>query len=258
MFGFLLFVTGLFIGSFLGVLADRLPRRESVVQGRSHCGSCQHTLAPHDLIPVISYFYLRGKCRYCRASIGWEYPAVECMTGILFLITYLYHGELLFTNRIADVLTFLYYLTIISVSVVVFVTDLKYGVILNKVTAFGVVVTAFYLTIFLSGVYWEHLLAGVGASLFFFFLFAITKGRGMGFGDVKFVFLMGFFLGFPGIVVGLYIAFLTGALIASILILWHKKKLQGGVIPFGPFLITGTIATFFLRDVILQWVKLLQ
>src|SRR3989344_5965745 len=96
------------------------------------------------------------------------------------------------------------------------------------------------------------MLSAVGASLFFLALFLITKGRGMGFGDVKFAFLMGLVLGFPGIIVALYIAFLTGALVGCILIIWRRKKMFGTSIPFGPFLVLGTFVSIFWGESIFQ------
>lgn len=246
------FLIGLFAGSFLNVLVDRLPKGESVIGGRSHCDKCKRVLKWHDLIPLFSFIYLKGKCRYCHTSLSFYYPAVELVTGALFAGVFLFMGGANINFiAIINIITFIYYLFIASSLIVIFFTDLKYGVIPDKILFPAILISFLYL---LLNTYYiiPFILAGVGAFLFFLALFLITKGKGMGFGDVKFVFLMGLILGFPGIAVALYIAFLTGALIGCILIIWKKKKLAGAKIPFGPFLVFGTIISLFFGEIIMQ------
>ncbi len=254
---FFLFICGLFIGSFLNVLIDRLPRGETVVKGKSRCESCKHKLAWYDLIPILSFVELRGKCRYCGALLSWYYPLVEVITGGLFVLTfhYLQQSNLPFTiYHLPFIFQLAYFLFLISSLVVIFFTDLKYGIIPDKVVYPAVFVSLFYLFIIHNSLFIIHILSAFGAFAFFFLLFAITRGRGMGFGDVKLAFLLGLFLGFPKIVIGLYIAFLTGAVVSLILVVWGKKKLKGSTIPFGPFLVFGTIVAHFLGNVFLRMV----
>ena len=246
---------GLFVGSFLNVLADRLPRDESVIGGRSHCDKCKKTLKWYDLIPLLSFLYLQGKCRYCHTPLSMHYPAVEVTTGVMFALAVIFLPHESIKYQVLSIKYFVdlaYYLFIISSLIVVFFADLKYGIIPDKIVFPAVIISFLYLILNTQYLILPHVLSAVSASLFFLALFLITKGRGMGFGDVKFAFLMGLILGFPGIAIALYIAFLTGAIIGCILIVWKKKKLSGTKIPFGPFLVLGTIVSLFFGEIIMQ------
>ncbi len=252
----LLLILGLAIGSFLNVLIDRIPNNESPFKGRSYCDKCKKTLKWHDLIPLVSYLYLKGKCRYCRAHISFYYPLVELITGVMFVIVYKFTIstiELPFSNIIIG---YLYYLLIFSCFIVIFFTDLKYGIILDKIIYSAIVVSLIYhfstLSYQLSAV--NYLASGLGAFIFFFVLYLTTRGKGMGFGDVKLAFLLGIILGFPKIIIAFYLAFLTGAIVGSILIIWGKKKLKGGTIPFGPFLIIGAVLSLSFGEKIIHMV----
>lgn len=236
-----IFILGLFVGSFLNVLVDRLPKGESVIKGRSRCERCKKELAWRDLIPLFSFLQLKGKCRYCRSPLSFYYPIIELTTGIMFFVTALF-----VFNNFQFSIPLIYYLFIVSSLIVIFFADLKYGIIPDKIVFPAIAIIFLYLLINPSSFIINHLLSALGACLFFLLLFLITKGRGMGFGDVKFAFLMGLILGFPNIIVALYAAFLTGAIIGIILILWRKKRIFGTSIPFGPFLVLGNfIAIFF-------------
>ncbi len=242
-FFFILF--GLFVGSFLNVLIDRLPREETVLSGRSHCEFCKHKLDWYDLIPLVSFVLLKGKCRYCRTPLSFYYPIVEMTTGFLFVLSYVFLP-----------LTFIYYyLFLISTLIVIFFIDLKYGIIPDKILFPAIFVSLPYLFIIHYSLLIIHIASALGAFVFFFLLHLLTRGRGMGFGDVKFVILMGLVLGFPGIVIGLYIAFLTGAIISLILVAWGKKKLRGSTVPFGPFLVFGMLVSLFWGNVILGFLQ---
>src|SRR3989344_652888 len=126
----LFFLIGLCIGSFLLVLVDRLPRSETIIKGRSYCEHCKKMLAWYDLIPLLSFFSLGGKCRYCKKKLSWYYPVVELTTGVLFILTYII---IIKAITIITVIQMLFYLYIISSLIVIFFTDLKYGIIPNKV-----------------------------------------------------------------------------------------------------------------------------
>lgn len=249
MFLFILFIFGLSVGSFLNVLIDRLPKGESPVKGRSHCDKCKKTLKWYDLIPLLSFLILKGKCRYCKTKLSFYYPIIEFTTGVMFVLTFLFVGSMNHELRIMDLG---YYLFLVSSLIVIFFADLKYGIIPDKVLFPAVAISFLYLFINHSSLIINHFLAGLGASLFFLLLFLITRGRGMGFGDVKLSFLMGLILGFPNIIVSLYVAFLTGAIIGCILILWQKKRIRGTTIPFGPFLAIGTLISIFFGESLIQ------
>lgn len=252
MYFFLLFILGISIGSFLNVLIDRLPRGEKIFKDRSHCESCKQDLKWYDLIPLFSFIQLRGKCRYCKSPIGWYYPIVELITGMFFVSVYFKN----FQFSMISVLTIPYYLFIIAAFIVIFFTDLKYGIIPNKIVYPAILVTFIFLISQYPNILISNLLSAVGVFLFFFLLMIATeiifKKSGMGFGDVKLVFFLGLFLGFPKTLVAIYLAFLTGALISIILIVFKKKKFSQGTIPFGPFLVLGTILALFWGEIILQ------
>jgi leader peptidase (prepilin peptidase) / N-methyltransferase len=262
---FFVFILGLFIGSFLNVLSDRLPRGETVVRGRSHCEKCKKELVWYDLIPLLSFILIGGKCRYCHTRLSLFYPTVELVTGILFVVTTLFVlNGFNFPARIVTqsieggqfIISLIYYMLVISCLIVVFFSDLKYGIIPDKVIFPSMFVSIFYLLLNPNLLILNHVVSAVCACLFFLLLFLGTKGRGMGFGDVKFAFFMGLILGYPNIIVSLYVAFLTGAIVGIILIIWRKKKLKGASIPFGPFLVLGTILAMFWGNLILQKIML--
>ncbi len=239
----LIFIFGLAVGSFLNVLIYRLPQGLSLF-GRSLCPKCRGKISWYDNIPLVSYFLLGGKCRKCHSPIGWQYPIVELTTGVLFLlIAFLFPSGLL---------ALFYYLFIISSLIVVFFTDLRYGIIPDKIVYPATIISLIYIILNTKYLIQNSLFSAVGATLFLGSFFLITRGRGMGLGDVKLAFLLGLFLGFPKIIPAFYLAFLTGAAVSSILILAGKKRF-GQTISFGPFLVFGTILVFFFHEKILAF-----
>ncbi|MEK7450902.1 MAG: prepilin peptidase [Patescibacteria group bacterium] len=250
LFTFYILIIGLLIGSFLNVLIDRIPKRRSFIKGRSYCDSCKKTLKWYDLVPVFSFIFLQGKCRQCRFPISFYYPIVELVTASLFTVTFVF---VLGGNfQLDKITTLIYYLFIVSSLIVIFFTDLKYGIIPDKILFSAILVSLAYLFTIHNSLFIIHFLSGVGAFLLFLLLHLITKGKGMGFGDVKLVFLIGLILGILNTVLALYLAFLTGAAVGLILILWGKRKFFGGKIPFGPFLVLGTFISLFLGEKIIK------
>ncbi|OGH18631.1 MAG: hypothetical protein A3F31_01615 [Candidatus Levybacteria bacterium RIFCSPHIGHO2_12_FULL_38_12] len=271
---FLLFILGICVGSFLHVLIDRIPREQTIIKGRSYCESCKKVLKWYDLIPLFSYVQLWGKCRYCHTSLSYYYPVVELVTGVMFVTTSLFLPIESITYQvlsIRQIFLMSYYLFTISSLIVIFFADLKYGIIPDKIL-FPLIVITLIGTVIPVCPYpsfrfvraelsvqnpfdpgcgrlgdLTRMMSGIGSFLFFLLLFVFTKGKGMGFGDVKFAFFMGLFLGFPKILIALYIAFLTGACISIILLIGGKKKLKS-TIPFGPFLVIGTMVSMFFGD----------
>ena len=259
MFLFTAFIIGLFFGSFLNVLADRIPRGEKLT-GRSHCENCHKVLSWKDLIPIISFVYLRGKCRYCGSKLSLQYPIVELLTGAMFALTYLWlnnpisNVQFQMSNSIFYFLFTIYYLFMVSSLIVIFFADLKHGIIPDKIVIPAIVVSFAYLLIIHQSSIINHLLSALLSFGFFLIIYILTKGRAMGFGDVKFAFFIGLFLGFPAVLFAFYIAFLTGGIVGIILILWKKKALKSAI-PFGPFLVIGSVLGLFLQSVIIHLIS---
>lgn len=253
-----IFVIGLFFGSFLNLIVDRLYSKETILKGRSHCEFCKKNLEWFDLIPLLSFIILKGKCRYCHKKLSFYYPLVEVTTGILYVVSFLFVFGLnfQFTGINIQLLNFFYFLFLSSSFIIIFFEDLKHGLI-PEMVVYPTILVSFVYLILNSQPISNYLLSGFGAFSFFLLLFLITKGKGMGFGDVILAFLLGLVLGFPKIILALYIAFLTGAIFGLILILWKKKRSLKETIPFGPFLIAGTLISLFLGYSIIPRVMLL-
>ena len=239
-----IFIFGLAVGSFLNCVIYRLEQKKSFLKGRSYCPSCKHVLAWHDLIPVISFFILRGKCRYCGKKISWQYPAVEIATALLFLLIFNFQFSIFNICFLFFVSCFL---------IIIFVYDLKHYIIPDSVIYPAIIITFLYnLILNPSFLVQNSILAGIGASLFFLLIYLISRGKWLGFGDVKLALFMGLFLGFPAIISALFFSFLIGAIIGIILILLKRKGLKSEV-PFGPFLIIGTYIALFWGERIINW-----
>lgn len=238
-----IFLFGLVIGSFLNAVIWRIDSERPVWRGRSVCPACLHELSWQDLIPVVSFLLLSGRCRYCAEPISWQYPLVELATGILFVSIFRYWNFVF----VSDFLSLFYLLFITSSLIVIFVYDLKHSIIPDEIVYPAIIVA---LAAVLTSP--NALITGILAAGFFFAIHALSRGAWMGFGDVKLVLLMGLMLGFPHIVVALFFAFVAGAALSSALVLARKKQWKSEV-PFGPFLIAGTFAALFFGDSIAKW-----
>lgn len=243
-----IFIFGLFLGSFLLVVASRLPKGESFWKGRSRCEYCNHILEAKDLVPIFSFLLLKGKCRYCSEKLSFKYPFAEVLTGLVFITPFFTQNINLISWNQDQIFSVIFIIFILSVLIVIFFADIEYYIIPFQVLLPAIVVVCIWDILVRPENFMNYLISGTGALLFFLAIFLISKGRGMGFGDVVLVFFMGILLGFPNIIVALYVAFLTGAVVSLILVLSRKKKLRGGVIPFGPFLIFGTYVALFWGD----------
>lgn len=256
----IVFVYGLFIGSFLNVLIDRLPQEEQVLKGRSHCDHCHRNLTWIELIPVLSFIFQKGRSRCCHKKLSFQYPLVELATGIGFAIIYYFTLDYSIIPLFNYWIIIISYLILFSSFLVIFVTDVKTQIIPDSMLVTSLIGIALVnvlsndsLIINLKSLFLNNFLSALGAFLFFLIIYLVTRGKGMGFGDVKLVFVLGLFLGFPRIIFALYSAFLTGAIIGVILVLIHKKSMKSQV-PFGPFLIIGCLISFiFESQFIIFW-----
>ena len=263
---FFVFIFGLCIGSFLNCVIYRLEQKKSL-KGRSFCPHCKHKLLWKDLFPVFSFLFLKGKCRYCHKKISIQYPLVELATGLIFIIIFNLKFEILNQFEIFKFLNLAFLFYIAGSLIVIFVYDLKQYIIPDKVLFPAIIITFifrilefwnlglfrnFKLEIGNSATILNFLLAALIASGFFFIIWLISGGRWMGFGDVKLAILMGFLLGMPNVLAALFLAFLFGAIIGIILMVFKKKSLKSEI-PFGPFLIAGTFAAIIYGNQIIQW-----
>jgi leader peptidase (prepilin peptidase)/N-methyltransferase len=241
---------GMVIASFLNVCGDRLPAGESLVYPPSHCPACQRRLRVKDLIPVFSYLWLRGRCRYCQATIPRRILWVEVGTGVLFGLIYWRYG-LSIELPIALVYSCIF--------IVILVIDLEHRLILNKIV-YPAMAVALLLSIFFSifsiqstivpGIKEAAIGGGIGFGLFL--LVALISRGGMGWGDVKMAALIGLVTGLPLTFVALLMGVILGGLVAGLLLALKIKKRKEAV-PFGPFLSVATIVTLLWGSYILDW-----
>jgi leader peptidase (prepilin peptidase)/N-methyltransferase len=235
------FAPGLALGSFLNVVAARLPERRSIVGPRSACTACGSEIAWYDNVPLVSYAVLRGRCRSCRAPIGLRYPAVELGTAVLVAACFLRFG---FSGRAFVAAYFCAVLVVLSA------IDAERRILPDVIVlpSFALVLAA---QIALDpGRTVEWVAASLGASLFLF-LALLAYPRGMGFGDVKLALLLGAGLG-AAVTVGMMIGMLAALVYSSVLFARHGMKARKMAIPFGPFLAFGAIVALFVGDAILD------
>lgn len=236
-------------GSFFLVVGSRLPKGESIVKPSSHCEGCNHPLKWYDLIPVVSYISLRGKCRYCQKKLSILYPFIELFTGLLFGLAYLKYGfsyEFLAASIISSIL------------VIIYVSDFRYYIILDSPLVIG--------SILILGLKWHFfgfksmaLSLASGLILFIFMLLIkfigdkLFKRESLGGGDIKLAF-------FIGVALGLQLAFtslVVGSFIAVPYAIYVVLKNNNKEIPYGPFLISGTLIVFYFQNIISRLLNLI-
>ncbi len=285
LFYFGIFLSGLFIGSFLNVIADRAANGKSVFFGRSSCDSCKKPLKAIDLIPLFSFLSTKGRCRYCKDKLSLWYPVSELLTGFAFV------GVAYFLNLFENTANYYvwvvlaYLLVIASAYIVIFLADAKYRLIPNSVVlpAIGIVLlflvfnnarfmyksytglqeTEFGRYLIESG-FWANqmlvpltqlaytVISSVLIGLFFWALTKIKNGQAMGKGDVKLAFLIGLFNGFPHNILAIFLGFLFGAVYSLGLVALRRKTIKDTV-PFGPFLILGSVVALVWGPQLLEW-----
>lgn len=238
----LIFLAGLILGSFYNVAGLRIPAKESIVMPRSACPSCGHTLAPLELVPVISYLVLKGNCRKCGKRISPLYPIIELMTGLLFAAAPLLLGwsmELIIAWAL------------ISLMVIIFVSDVMYMLIPNKILLFFTIVFLLLRIFIPLDPWWDPLAGGLAGFMIPFFIAVISKG-GMGGGDIKLFALVGLAIGLKGVLLSFIFATLLGAIFGVAGLIAGLVK-RGEPMPFGPFIAAGTISAYFFGQDVLDW-----
>ena len=246
------FILGLIIGSFLNVVIARYNTQKSF-GGRSACMSCQSQLRPHELIPLVSFFALAGRCQSCKTKISIQYPLVEFVTGLVFALLFLKFQNVFFVATIIFAVTYAYYSIMFCLLLVIAVYDLKHKIIPDVLSlVFGVL--AFLGLFFFSNFgFYPHipgileLFSGVLIALPFALIWLVSSGTWMGLGDAKLALGIGYLLGIGRALSSLVIAFWSGAIIGLILIVLSKKYKMKSEIPFAPFLVLGAVLAFLFE-----------
>lgn len=254
---------GLLVGSFLNVVAYRVPAGLSIVSPPSACPRCGEQIKPYDNVPVVSWLLLRAKCRSCREPISARYPLVELATGILFIFVALRFwpaiasaiptvGSTSTTAAVAGFLTLIAFLYLAAISIALALIDLDTHTLPNKIVLPSYIVGAALLGTsgILAGDYSALITGAVGLVALFalYFAMAIAYPGGMGFGDVKLAGVLGLYLGFLGwgpLVVGAFAAFLLGGIYAIALVVAGKATRKNGI-PFGPWMLAGAWVGVFI------------
>ena len=239
-------VFGACVGSFLNVCIYRLPRKESLLWPGSHCTSCGRSLSWYENLPIVGWIALGGRCRTCRDSVSWMYPAVETITALTFLSGYLLYG----LTALAVVRIFF-----ACALIVLFVTDLQHKILPNVITLPGIAV-GFACSLFLPPG-WRDSLIGIVAGGGVLFAIAETYYRvrgeeGLGMGDVKLLGMIGAFLGWKLVLLTLVFASFTGSVFGVALIALGRGNMKFAL-PFGTFLAVGALVSAIWGTPIVDW-----
>ena len=240
----LCFLGGAIIGSFVTVIAHRVPRGDPWMAGRSRCPECGAEIRARDNVPILGWLALRGRCRSCGQKISIRYPLTEAGLGLLYAITYLVLGD-------DDAGELALGLVLCTVLVAITLTDLDLRLIPNKFVLAGAIAAVAIVAIFDPGSFDTRLIAAAvaGGALF---LIALAYPRGMGMGDVKLVAMMGLYLG-RAVAPALLIGFASGAVVGVALMARQGAQARKQAVPFGPFLALGGVIALWVGDEIVDW-----
>lgn len=236
----LVFLYGIIIGSFLNVCILRIPAGESIVTGRSHCDNCNNKIKWYDLIPIISFLLLRGKCRYCKTRISIQYPMIEALNGILYVLVFYCNG--------INYLSVVYCLTV-SALIVLSIIDLRMNTIPFGINIF----------IFLMGLvrlvldyryFYNYIIGFFAVSGFLYLIYLATGGKGIGGGDIKLMAGAGLLLGWKLILLAFFLGCICGSVIHPVRMkLFHQSR----VLAFGPYLSVGIITAVLTGNEMINW-----
>lgn len=261
----IVFIFGTATGSFLSVVIHRVRHKQKgILLSHSICPSCKKKLKWRHLIPIFSWLFLRGKCAYCGKKISTHYFSLEVITGLLFLLTFLVWN---FVNEIPSTIDptllsysinwhtfeiFIFYIILFTFLIAIFFYDLLYKEIPDRFSLPAIAITIAGVLILDLTPPLSMLIGGAGIFLFFLAQLVLSKGKWIGGGDLRLGALMGLLLGWKLGLIALVLSYLFGS-IASVILLIRKKANRSSTIPFGPFLVTGTIIAIFYGNQILSW-----
>jgi len=253
----LFFFIGAAVGSFINVVADRLPAGKSIISPPSHCSECQYKIPSRDNIPIFSYLWLRGHCRNCGATIPRRLFWVELGTAILFAFLYWYYG---FSWELAMVIFYC------CLFIILLLIDMEHNILPNKIVYPGMIIALVIAALGSMFGFEPRSIVGMGFRLWIIdaaiggsvgfgllLLIVLISRGGMGWGDVKLAGLIGLITGFPLILLAMFLAMISGGLTAAILLLL-KLKNRKDAIPFGPFLCLAAMVTLFWGSNLLNWI----
>lgn len=236
----MIFVYGIVIGSFVNVLIYRLPKHENIVTKNSHCMSCEHQLKWYDLVPLFSWLFLKGKCRYCKTKISVQYPLIELINGCGYVLIFLVVGM-----NLNSILYALCFSILVAISVIDWRTyEIPVGLNIS-IGVLGVVHLVLNYTDFAN-----YLIGMVCVSGFLFLLFVLTAGRGIGGGDIKLMAVCGLLLGWKNIILALMLGCIIGSIVHLTLM---KVKGEGRVLAFGPYLSVGVFIVMLFGNSMINW-----
>ncbi len=229
---------GLIFGSFFNVCIHRLPQEENI-NGRSRCPQCKKQIPWYLNIPVASFVFLKGRCRFCKKKISIEYPLVEITSAFLFWVLYRHYGVSV---------QWISYTVFCSSLLVITVIDLHHRIIPNEISLPGILVGFLFALLTGDITWWESLLGAlIGGGIFFSIAYLyekFAKREGLGGGDIKLLAMMGAWMGYQSVLIVIVISSLLGSLIGIILMLKNKQNMQTAI-PFGPFLAIGALVYLF-------------
>ncbi|MBP2077339.1 prepilin peptidase [Oceanobacillus polygoni] len=241
---FLLFFLGISLGSFYNVVGLRLPTKQSFSKknDRSYCPNCKKQLSWYELIPVLSYLMQGGKCRGCKDKISIIYPIGELLTGLLFALSYIR-----FEFQVEIIMAILF----VSMLMIIFVTDMTYMLIPNKILLFFLPIFIIMRIIQPLEPWWSSIIGAVTGFGLIFIIILVSRG-GMGAGDMKLFGVLGIVLGFENVLLTFFLSCLLGAVVGILLMLFKVVK-RKQPIPFGPFIVIAALLTYFFGDAIVEW-----
>ena len=248
---FIIFFFGAAIGSFIAASVYRIKNKKTILT-RSYCPRCKYQLRFFDLIPIFSFLFLRGHCRRCKKSIEVGSFIIEIISGLLFVFIFFYRWVYVFDANIFSLILVRDWVFVGGL-IFLFVYDLKYKILPDKVTI-PLIIILFIFNIFLGVLIYNLLLAIVFGGGFFLLQWLISRGKWIGDGDIRMGALLGATLGFPGVIVALFLAYIIGGFFSAILLVRKKVKLKTEI-AFGTFLAIGGVLALFFGDFAINWYK---
>lgn len=246
----ILFIIGIVLGNFYNVCIYRIPNNQSIINTPSHCYNCNTRIKPLDMVPILSWILLRGKCRYCRQKISLRYSLVELLIGVLFILVYRVYGYNIIT---------LYYLLLVSLLLIITFIDLDYYIIPDELIIFGSIVAVIF-NILGKGISIKDsllgcLMCGGGMLVLIYLIEIIIKKEVMGRGDIKLFGMVGLFLGIKLGLLTILLSVYVGATCGVAIIIYSKinKKEFNSMIPYGPFISMGALISILYGINIINW-----